>query len=137
MVDEGSLRFHIVALRKALEEDSPERSIVTVPGKGYGFVGAISEETMAHRRDRGTPELLVPRGKSAVQTFQRRVHQPPHRPKRVVGGNARLGVHVRKQRSARPTPAAHAARLAIRPQRRESRPTFNFQRNRETYSAAC
>jgi predicted ATPase/DNA-binding winged helix-turn-helix (wHTH) protein len=46
VVDEGSIRFHMVALRRALgegENDGGARLIVTVPGRGYCFVGATSE----------------------------------------------------------------------------------------------
>jgi predicted ATPase/DNA-binding winged helix-turn-helix (wHTH) protein len=42
VVDEGSIRFHMVALRRALgdsEGDGGARVIVTVPGRGYCFVG--------------------------------------------------------------------------------------------------
>jgi predicted ATPase/DNA-binding winged helix-turn-helix (wHTH) protein len=42
VVDEGSIRFHMVALRRALGEsegDGGARVIVTVPGRGYCFVG--------------------------------------------------------------------------------------------------
>jgi predicted ATPase/DNA-binding winged helix-turn-helix (wHTH) protein len=46
VVDEGSIRFHMVALRRALGEsegDGGARVIVTVPGRGYCFVGAPLE----------------------------------------------------------------------------------------------
>jgi predicted ATPase/DNA-binding winged helix-turn-helix (wHTH) protein len=46
IVDEGSIRFHMVALRRALEEsedDGGARVIVTVPGRGYCFVAAAPD----------------------------------------------------------------------------------------------
>src|SRR5258706_3797642 len=43
VVDEGSLRFHVSALRKALgEERSGTRYVRNVPGRGYCFVAPIS-----------------------------------------------------------------------------------------------
>ena len=43
VVDEGSLRFHISALRKALGEGrSGERYVTNVSGRGYCFVAPIS-----------------------------------------------------------------------------------------------
>jgi DNA-binding winged helix-turn-helix (wHTH) protein len=43
VVDEGSLRFHVSALRKALEEGrSGERYVTNVSGRGYCFVAPIS-----------------------------------------------------------------------------------------------
>lgn len=42
-VDEGSLRVHVAALRKALGEDSAgTRYLSTVSGRGYCFVGSVS-----------------------------------------------------------------------------------------------
>src|ERR1700722_18665190 len=44
VVDEGSIRFHMVALRRALGEgDGGARVIVTVPARGYCFVGAAPD----------------------------------------------------------------------------------------------
>src|SRR5260221_8576470 len=43
VVDEGSLRYHVSALRKALGEGrSGERYVTNVPGRGYCFVAPIS-----------------------------------------------------------------------------------------------
>jgi predicted ATPase/DNA-binding winged helix-turn-helix (wHTH) protein len=40
VVDEGSLRVHVAALRRALRDDGDNhRYIVNVPGRGYSFVG--------------------------------------------------------------------------------------------------
>ena len=71
-VDEGSLRFHMVALRKALGDDAPDRFIINVPGKGYGFVAPISREKV---------ETLSPLSPVVVE---RRRTLPP-RPQGVVG----------------------------------------------------
>src|ERR1700741_2548991 len=44
VVDEGSLRFHVLALRKALgqERSSSARYVTNVSGRGYCFVAPIS-----------------------------------------------------------------------------------------------
>ena len=43
VVDEGSLRVHVAALRRALGDDGDARRyIVNVPGRGYSFVGNVS-----------------------------------------------------------------------------------------------
>ena len=42
-VEEGNLRFHIAALRKALEDgQSGARYVTTIAGRGYCFVAPIS-----------------------------------------------------------------------------------------------
>jgi predicted ATPase/DNA-binding winged helix-turn-helix (wHTH) protein len=41
VVDEGSLRFHIVAIRKALGDSSDNRYIVNTANKGYTFVARV------------------------------------------------------------------------------------------------
>jgi predicted ATPase/DNA-binding winged helix-turn-helix (wHTH) protein len=44
VVDEGSLRVHVAALRRALGDDGETRRyIVNVPGRGYSFVGQVSQ----------------------------------------------------------------------------------------------
>jgi DNA-binding winged helix-turn-helix (wHTH) protein len=69
VVDEGSLRVHVAALRRALRDDGDARRyIVNVPGRGYSFVGDVSPsapdgvaETLS-RPDEGCshlPPLLV------------------------------------------------------------------------------
>jgi DNA-binding winged helix-turn-helix (wHTH) protein len=69
VVDEGSLRVHVAALRRALRDDGDARRyIVNVPGRGYSFVGDVSPsapdgvaETLS-RPDEGRsplPPLLV------------------------------------------------------------------------------
>jgi predicted ATPase/DNA-binding winged helix-turn-helix (wHTH) protein len=43
-VDEGSLRFHVTALRKALGEGASDaRYVVNVPGRGYCFAAPIAQ----------------------------------------------------------------------------------------------
>jgi TolB-like protein len=39
-VEEHNLYVHVSALRKALEEEDGETCVITVPGRGYRFVGA-------------------------------------------------------------------------------------------------
>lgn len=67
-VDEGSLRFQIAGLRKALGDGTDGlRYIATLSGRGYCFVAPISRSTSGHRkRDVGAPgfpgaSLLPPR----------------------------------------------------------------------------
>jgi predicted ATPase/DNA-binding winged helix-turn-helix (wHTH) protein len=69
VVDEGSLRVHIAALRRALGDDGDaSRYIVNVPGRGYSFVGDLSPSASVSvtgtwpRPDEGRghlPSLLV------------------------------------------------------------------------------
>jgi predicted ATPase/DNA-binding winged helix-turn-helix (wHTH) protein len=48
VVDEGSLRVHVAALRRALRDDGDgRRYIVNVPGRGYSFVGDVSPSVPA------------------------------------------------------------------------------------------
>lgn len=48
VVDEGSLRVHVAALRRALGDDGDARRyIVNVPGRGYSFVGDLSPSALA------------------------------------------------------------------------------------------
>jgi predicted ATPase/DNA-binding winged helix-turn-helix (wHTH) protein len=48
VVDEGSLRVHVAALRRALGDDGETRRyIVNVPGRGYSFVGKVSPTVSA------------------------------------------------------------------------------------------
>jgi predicted ATPase/DNA-binding winged helix-turn-helix (wHTH) protein len=55
-VDEGSLRFQIALLRKALGEDEPgARYVATLPGRGYCFVAPIS-----HSLAPGLPAVETP-----------------------------------------------------------------------------
>ena len=47
-VDEGSLRFHITALRKALGDGAPgARYVVNVPGRGYCFAAPVAPASSA------------------------------------------------------------------------------------------
>ncbi|WP_088345834.1 MULTISPECIES: winged helix-turn-helix domain-containing protein [Rhodomicrobium] len=49
-VDEGNLRFHIAALRKALGDgQSGARYVTTVPGRGYCFVAPVSRSSPRRR----------------------------------------------------------------------------------------
>src|SRR6478735_8295202 len=59
IVEEGSLRFHIAALRKALGDgQGGARYITTLAGRGYCFVAPISRaEIAAERRPAQRTEL--------------------------------------------------------------------------------
>lgn len=69
VVDEGSLRVHVAALRRALGDDGvARRFIINVPGQGYSFVGDVSPLAPASvtrtslsvdARRRNLPPLLV------------------------------------------------------------------------------
>src|SRR6516162_4793985 len=57
VVEENNLQVHISALRKALYEDGGrERWIVTVPGRGYRFLGSPDPAAA----DKSTPEQSLP-----------------------------------------------------------------------------
>jgi predicted ATPase/DNA-binding winged helix-turn-helix (wHTH) protein len=72
-VDEGSLRFHIATLRKALGEgEAGARYITNVPGRGYCFVAPIS-----HAKP---PESITSKRPVTV-----RPHNLPARLMRMVG----------------------------------------------------
>ncbi|MGG5823102.1 ATP-binding protein [Falsiroseomonas sp. HW251] len=67
-VDEGSLRFHIAILRKALGDGvGGARYIETLAGRGYCFVAPITRSVAAHRKRERAPDsfpganLLPPR----------------------------------------------------------------------------
>jgi predicted ATPase/DNA-binding winged helix-turn-helix (wHTH) protein len=48
IVDEGSLRVHVAALRRVLGDDGDARRyIVNIPGRGYSFVGDVSPSERA------------------------------------------------------------------------------------------
>jgi predicted ATPase/DNA-binding winged helix-turn-helix (wHTH) protein len=50
-VDEGSLRFHIAALRKVLEDgQSGARYVITLAGRGYCFVAPVSRPAAPRQR---------------------------------------------------------------------------------------
>src|SRR5579863_4465917 len=68
IVEEGSLRFQINALRKALGEG---RYIANVAGQGYSFVAPVS-------RLSGNPPVEAPR---------RSARPLPPRPRRLIGRN--------------------------------------------------
>src|SRR6201997_1475018 len=70
-VEEGSLRVHVAAIRKALGDGQfGDRYIANVQGRGYSFVGAIA------RREAGIASREV--------RSQRQGRLPPH-PARMVG----------------------------------------------------
>jgi predicted ATPase/DNA-binding winged helix-turn-helix (wHTH) protein len=69
IVDEGSLRFHITALRKVLGDNAADaRYVLNVPGRGYSFAAAVSRgdaaRVEAHRTEplpSAAPEPLAHR----------------------------------------------------------------------------
>lgn len=69
-VEEGSLRVHVAAIRKALGDGKfGNRYIANIQGRGYSFVGTVAGV-----------------GNGAADTAPRRYHGPlPARPRRLVG----------------------------------------------------
>ncbi len=73
MVDEGSLRFHVTALRKALGDgQSGARYVTNVPGRGYCFVAPVS---------RAPPRMPAAGGHSATD----KTHALPAQLARMLG----------------------------------------------------
>jgi adenylate cyclase len=64
VVEENNLHVHISALRKALEGDDGKSCIVTVPGRGYRFIGFRTED--ASDRPRADPPETAADGPSIV-----------------------------------------------------------------------
>jgi predicted ATPase/DNA-binding winged helix-turn-helix (wHTH) protein len=59
-VDEGSLRFHVAALRKVLGDTGKSaRYVVNVPGRGYCFVASLAQPVAAVAQP--TVDILPPR----------------------------------------------------------------------------
>jgi predicted ATPase/DNA-binding winged helix-turn-helix (wHTH) protein len=57
-VDEGSLRFHVAALRKALgDREAGTRYVTTVPGRGYCFVAPVSKSLESGPHAGAEPQL--------------------------------------------------------------------------------
>ena len=49
IVEEAALRVHMAALRKALGDGLPgRRYIMTVPQRGYAFVGSVRQDALIH-----------------------------------------------------------------------------------------
>jgi predicted ATPase/DNA-binding winged helix-turn-helix (wHTH) protein len=62
-VEEGSLRVHVAAIRKALSDGQfGNRYVANVQGRGYSFVGQVArvEDGAIDRRDRGQNEVGLP-----------------------------------------------------------------------------
>jgi predicted ATPase/DNA-binding winged helix-turn-helix (wHTH) protein len=78
-VEEGSLRVHIAALRKALGDDkSDAKYIKNVPGRGYCFVAAISSTGMARA-------TAAPAGAAAALATSVRPNDLPGRSISTIG----------------------------------------------------
>ncbi|MDP9995252.1 putative ATPase/DNA-binding winged helix-turn-helix (wHTH) protein/tetratricopeptide (TPR) repeat protein [Variovorax boronicumulans] len=60
IVEEGSLRFHILAVRKALSDgENGTRFVVNVPGRGYTFVAPVSHAPVTTARPESAPATRV------------------------------------------------------------------------------
>jgi DNA-binding winged helix-turn-helix (wHTH) protein/TolB-like protein/Tfp pilus assembly protein PilF len=56
IIEEGNLKVHVSALRKALGQSGNEhRFIVTVPGRGYSFVGDLKTDARGFAPDNDSP----------------------------------------------------------------------------------
>lgn len=86
-VDESSLRFHVVQLRRALDDGKNADSyVVNVPGRGYCFVAPVHRATKSNRSD--ACDLAPNQGRL------------PSRPNRLVGRDAAV-VTLAEQLTAR------------------------------------
>src|SRR5258707_3816663 len=85
-VEEGSLRVHVAAIRKALGDGKfGNRYIANIQGRGYSFVGTVAGV-----------------GNGAADTAPRRYHGPlPARPRRLVGREQLLIEFMDNLRAAR------------------------------------
>jgi predicted ATPase/DNA-binding winged helix-turn-helix (wHTH) protein len=72
-VDEGALRVHLVALRKALG-DQARHLIETIPGRGYVFAGSVRQIS----REEATPEPVALVASHPIASL-------PRMPKRLIG----------------------------------------------------
>ncbi|WP_245253616.1 ATP-binding protein [Paraburkholderia sp. LEh10] len=63
VVEAGSLRFHVVALRKAMSDVDPGVTyVMNVPGRGYTFVAVVASRSEAIGLDLERKTALVPWG---------------------------------------------------------------------------
>jgi len=77
-VDEGSLRVHVAALRKALRDgESGARYLTTLTGQGYCFVAPVSRSS--------EPRPFAPSPLEAASSKPGHVHHLPARLTRMVG----------------------------------------------------
>ena len=66
VVDEGALRVHVTALRKALGDGRDgNRFIGNIPGRGYNFVGPVTREQ--RQETAAPPRRPAPRGNLPAQ----------------------------------------------------------------------
>jgi predicted ATPase/DNA-binding winged helix-turn-helix (wHTH) protein len=88
-VDEGSLRFHIAQLRRALNDGQDgDRYVTNVPGRGYCFVASVDRSAPAPPKQASTAEVAP------------NLSLPP-RPSRLVGRDKdvrALGEHLSTRR---------------------------------------
>jgi predicted ATPase/DNA-binding winged helix-turn-helix (wHTH) protein len=57
VVEEGNLRFHIVALRKALGDNGNDhRYIINIANKGYSFIAPVQKTSIASHGDAAKPD---------------------------------------------------------------------------------
>jgi DNA-binding winged helix-turn-helix (wHTH) protein len=96
-VDEGSLRFHITALRKVLGDNAADaRYVLNIPGRGYSFAAAISHAGAALRAVE--PETQAPPARDPLMAAPRQAL--PAQLTRIIGRErtieellAELGAH--------------------------------------------
>ena len=77
MVEEGSLRVHIGALRKSLGEGrGGDRFIANIPGRGYRFVAPVTRirsQTSAAAPAAASATVSLPRPLVSIRSEERRV----------------------------------------------------------------
>jgi predicted ATPase/DNA-binding winged helix-turn-helix (wHTH) protein len=81
IVTEGSLRFHIASIRKALGDGAQGARITTLTGRGYRFAAAISRSTGGDLED----SALVPEVPYSAPPAQPSFANIPNRLSRTVG----------------------------------------------------
>jgi TolB-like protein/DNA-binding winged helix-turn-helix (wHTH) protein/Flp pilus assembly protein TadD len=114
-VGENNLGVQLSALRRALAAHGGQGLIVTLPGRGYRFVGEVTEETKADRQATDPPEG----GARAVRLPQAAAPAPRWRVTAIaaIAMSAALAGSVVAWRATAPvdTPQAVAAREAFNP----------------------
>src|SRR5262249_2568973 len=82
-VDEGSLRFHVTALRKALGDNAADaRYVLNIPGRGYSFAATVARGGAPAPRT-PEPRAGLPRVRPAEPALQRQAL--PAQLTRIIG----------------------------------------------------